>query len=141
MPGGGGWSNMVPIIILNGVVWAALGRASLACSPPEFHKRTKNDTEFNKYLHLRFNKAVQNPESVAGQAVKAGCAPEFRPFDSPANPLVVVYGWKDEIQPRPNPGSLAQSFDDRGLSWYQSHFSNRVVDDPKHNSLPFPGYY
>jgi len=137
MTAGGGWSNVVPILILNGVVWVALHKVLKAANPPEFSKRTKNDTEFNKYLHLRFNKAVQNPASVAGQAVKAGCAPEFRPFDSPANPVAMVYGWQDEIVPRPNPGTAA-SFDSRGIAWYQCHFSSDVVNDAMHDRLPLP---
>eukprot|EP00670_Eutreptiella_braarudii_P005402 CAMPEP_0174285116 /NCGR_PEP_ID=MMETSP0809-20121228/7692_1 /TAXON_ID=73025 ORGANISM="Eutreptiella gymnastica-like, Strain CCMP1594" /NCGR_SAMPLE_ID=MMETSP0809 /ASSEMBLY_ACC=CAM_ASM_000658 /LENGTH=118 /DNA_ID=CAMNT_0015380807 /DNA_START=22 /DNA_END=375 /DNA_ORIENTATION=- len=97
--GGGGWTNVVPILILNSAVFIGLGRLCHLFSPPEFAKRSKQDVEFNKYLHLRFNKAVQDPDSIAGAAVKKGCRPEFRPFDSPTNPVVATYGWNDEIQP------------------------------------------
>jgi len=136
MAGGGGWVNIVPIYVVTVIVFVALERTLIALTPSYAKKRTKNDTEFNKYLHLRFNKAVQNLKSIAGQAVKDACRPQFRPFDSPVNPLVKSYGWDDEVKPYGKAMEMVRArWDHFWESWFHSHFTKRVCDDPLHSSV------
>eukprot|EP01001_Neometanema_parovale_P013493 NODE_9889_length_621_cov_15.056225_g9621_i0.p1 GENE.NODE_9889_length_621_cov_15.056225_g9621_i0~~NODE_9889_length_621_cov_15.056225_g9621_i0.p1 ORF type:complete len:158 (+),score=35.43 NODE_9889_length_621_cov_15.056225_g9621_i0:57-476(+) len=139
MPGFGGWAQVVPTVGLMYVVWYALTKTYLQILPPNFTKRFASDSEFNRLLHLRFNKALQDKDSVAGQAVKEGARPEFAPFDTPSNVFSSTYRWNEEVLPHGHSfwsGNRA-TYESTFETWYQSHFTRRVCDDSTHNGLPF----